>query len=69
MYGAFLVPGVSSTYVSPSSVFWRRIALASVCSGAKRGSSSIVAIVWLPLGSSFLKRTLPTDTPAVRTSA
>ena len=36
-------PGVSSTYVSPSSVFWRSIACASACSGANSRSSSIVA--------------------------
>jgi hypothetical protein len=32
--GALAEPGVSSTYVSPSSVFWRRIARASDGSGA-----------------------------------
>jgi hypothetical protein len=63
------LPGVSSTYVSPSSVFWRRIALAVLRTGANLGSSSIVASVRFPFGSSSLPRTLPTRTPATRTSA
>ncbi len=33
-FGADAEPGVSSTYVSPSSVFWRRIARVSLGTGA-----------------------------------
>ena len=58
-----------STYVSPMIVFWRRIARASMRSGAYLRSSSIVASVRLPCGSSDLSITLPTLTPAIRTSA
>ena len=50
-------------------VLVRRIARASLCSGAYWLSSWIVAIVRLPCGSSDFSITLPTDTPAMRTSA
>ena len=50
-------------------VFSRRIARASTWIGAYCLSSSIVAIVRLPCGSSDLATTVPTDTPAIRTSA
>ena len=69
-----LLPAVSSMYVSPSSVFWRRIARASELIGANCGSISIVACVvsWpftrLPSGASWIDLTVPTDTPPTRTS-
>ena len=50
-------------------VLVRRIARASLCSGAYWLLSWIVAIVRLPCGSSDFWITLPTDTPAMRTSA
>ena len=65
---SLLSPGVSSTYVSPSSVFERRIARESLGIGAYRSSSWIVASVVSPGPSSSLT-TLPTGTPEMRTSA
>ena len=62
-------PGVSSTYVSPSSDFWRSVAFVSVFSGANLRSISSVASVRLEPGSSVFLRSLPTETPATRTSA
>ena len=47
----------------------RRIARVSWRIGEYWCSSWIVAIVRLPLGSSWVETTLPTDTPAIRTSA
>ena len=69
--GSFFAPcpGVSSTYVSPSSVFCRSFATVSACSGANSRSSSIVATVRLRSPSTSSLRTLPTETPAIRTSA
>gem|GEM_PF-6939347 len=69
MSGAPGLPVVTSTYVSPSSVFWRRIARASAFIGAYFESSSIVASVLLPSGASCFFTTRPIRTPAVRTSA
>ncbi len=62
-------PGVSSTKVSPSSVFWRRIARVSRGIGANFGSIFRITFVRLPALSSRFERTLPTVTPAIRTSA
>ena len=62
-------PGASSTYVSPSSVFWRSIARVLAFSGANSRSSSIVASVRLRPWSASSSLILPTDTPAIRTSA
>ena len=47
----------------------RRMALAPTFSGAYLGSISRVASVRLPTGSSSFLTTLPTLTPATRTSA
>ncbi len=61
--------------VSPTTVFWRRIARASDEIGANSGSSSIsAAATSLPLtrnsgGASSIDFTLPTETPPIRTSA
>ena len=61
-------------YVSPSSVFWRRIASASSEIGAYSGSISMTASVTsLPLirsdaGPTPVSFTLPTETPPIRTS-
>ena len=63
------LPVVTSTYVSPSSVFWRRIARASAFIGAYFASSSIVVSSLPPPGASSFLTTLPIRTPAVRTSA
>jgi hypothetical protein len=65
--GPFLFPGVSSTYVSPSRVFWRSIARVSAGIGAYWLSSSIEASASpsLPRLTDF---TLPTETPEIRTS-
>ena len=63
------LPVVTSTYVSPSSVFWRRIARASDFIGAYFESSSIVVSSLPPPGASSFLTTLPIFTPAVRTSA
>ena len=63
------VPGVSSTYVSPSSVFCRRIACASEGSGAYFERSSIVTIERPVSVSGSIALTLPTGTPEIRTSA
>ena len=68
------VPDVSSTKVSPSSVFCRRIARASSEIGANSGSISITAsVVSFPLtrwsgGARSICFTLPTETPPIRTS-
>ena len=62
-------PGVSSTKVSPSSVFWRRMARAVVWIGAYLRSISSVATVRLPFEYRSFWRTLPIVTPDSRTSA
>ena len=63
------MPGVSSTYVSPSSVFWRSIAFASAGSGLYLASSSSVTSERPVLASGSIALTLPTGTPEIRTSA
>ena len=67
IFGALREPGDSSTYVSPSSVFVRRIACALLASGAYFESSCSVASVRWPCCAS--PTTLPTGTPEIRTSA
>ncbi len=62
-------PGESSTYVSPSNVFWRRIARVSAGRGANCGSISITARVSPVCRSRRTLTTLPTSTPEIRTSA
>jgi hypothetical protein len=54
--------------LSPSSVFWRRIARVSTGTGPYFGSNSISTSVTLPAGGSDSDWTLPTLTPPIRTS-
>ena len=61
-------PGVSSMYVSPSSVFRRSTARVLRGSGAYCWDSSITACV-NPSDPSEIAFTLPTLTPEIRTSA
>jgi hypothetical protein len=55
-----LSPGDSSTYVSPSSVFWRRIARVSFGIGAYWWSIASVTFVRALCTSTFFALTLPT---------
>ena len=56
-------------YVSPSSVFWRRIMRDARSIGAYSGLISISSSVLASPALSSLRFTLPTLTPATRTSA
>ena len=67
-FGPFADPGESSTYVSPSTDFWRRIARVSAGRGAYWLSISIVAFSSPVCLSSPTETTLPTLTPEIRTS-